>query len=44
LYGWNTLGAVVGAVSVEALLLDVFGVRGSGSTAAALAASRSWPG
>ncbi len=37
LYGWNTLGAVVGAVAVEAVLLEVFGVTGSAWMAAAVA-------
>jgi len=29
LYGWNTLGAVVGAIAGEAFLIERFGVRGS---------------
>lgn len=36
LYGWNTLGAVVGVVLAEILLLPVLGVRGSGWLAAGL--------
>jgi spermidine synthase len=36
LYGWNTLGAVVGVVSAEVLLIRQFGIRGSGLMAAAL--------
>lgn len=36
LYGWNTLGAVVGALVGELLLVDVFGVRGTGLMAAGL--------
>ncbi|MFQ5415508.1 MAG: fused MFS/spermidine synthase [Myxococcota bacterium] len=35
LYGWNTLGAVVGALSGEAFLIEWFGVRGSALAAAA---------
>jgi predicted membrane-bound spermidine synthase len=35
LYGWNTLGAVVGALAGEALLLEWIGVRGSAVAAAA---------
>src|ERR1051325_1785122 len=29
LYGWNTVGAVAGALAVEMLLVEQFGVRGS---------------
>jgi spermidine synthase len=34
LYGWNTLGAVAGALAGEALLLEPLGVRGTGLAAA----------
>jgi spermidine synthase len=30
LYGWNTLGAVLGALAGEALLFERFGIRGTG--------------
>ncbi len=36
LYGWNTLGAVVGAVSGELLLISLLGLRGTGLFAALL--------
>ena len=36
LYGWNTLGAVVGALAGEAILIDRLGIRGAGATAGAL--------
>ena len=36
LYGWNTLGAVVGAVAGEAVLLAWLGVRGTACLAAGL--------
>jgi spermidine synthase len=36
LYGWNTLGAVVGVVGAEVVLINRFGIRGSGLVAAAL--------
>lgn len=36
LYGWNTLGAVVGALSGEAFVIESLGVRGSGLAAAGL--------
>ncbi len=36
LYGWNTLGAVVGVVSAEVVLIKHLGIRGSGLTAALL--------
>jgi spermidine synthase len=36
LYGWNTLGAVLGAASTETLLVGRFGVRGSALVAASL--------
>ena len=36
LYGWNTLGAVAGALGGEALLLPGLGLRGAGLAAAAL--------
>jgi len=39
LYGWNTLGAVVGAVAGEAALIEWFGVRGTAFAAAGLNAA-----
>jgi len=36
LYGWNTLGAVFGAVAGEAALIEWFGIRGTSLVAAAL--------
>jgi predicted membrane-bound spermidine synthase len=36
LYGWNTLGAVAGALGGEAILLPALGVRGTGCAAAGL--------
>lgn len=36
LYGWNTLGAVAGALLTEGLLLKALGVRGAALAAAAL--------
>jgi predicted membrane-bound spermidine synthase len=36
LYGWNTLGAVVGVVTAELILVDRFGVAGAAGTAAVL--------
>jgi spermidine synthase len=33
LYGWNTLGAMVGVVAADAVLVRIFGVRGTGLTA-----------
>ncbi len=36
LYGWNTLGAVAGAVLAEAVCIGTFGVRGTGLIAGAL--------
>jgi spermidine synthase len=36
LYGWNTLGAVVGAVASEVLLVRVVGIAGSAVVAASL--------
>jgi predicted membrane-bound spermidine synthase len=36
LYGWNTLGAVVGALAAEGGLLELFGVRGSAWVAGSL--------
>jgi predicted membrane-bound spermidine synthase len=36
LYGWNTLGAVVGALLGEAYLVRLFGLRGTAFAAAAL--------
>ena len=38
LYGWNTVGAVAGALGVEAVLVPAFGVRGSALFAASLSA------
>jgi len=35
-YGWNTLGAVVGALVGDALLIEVLGIRGTGLAAASL--------
>ncbi len=36
LYGWNTLGAMLGAIASEALLIKWFGILGSGLFALAL--------
>ncbi len=36
IYGWNTLGAVLGALAGEAFLLQRLGVRGTGLAAAAV--------
>lgn len=36
LYGWNTLGAVAGAVAAEALLVEPLGIRGCAFAAGAL--------
>ena len=36
LYGWNTLGAVAGALGGEVFLIERFGVRGAGFCAAGL--------
>jgi spermidine synthase len=36
LYGWNTLGGVVGALTVELVLVGALGLRGSAAAAAAL--------
>jgi spermidine synthase len=36
LYGWNTLGAMLGAIATEAFLVRSFGVLGSGLFAASL--------
>jgi predicted membrane-bound spermidine synthase len=36
LYGWNTLGAVTGALAGEALLIGALGITGAGAVAAAL--------
>ena len=30
LYGWNTLGAMLGAIAAEAFLIDAFGIKASG--------------
>ncbi len=35
LYGWNTLGAVAGALAGEMLLIERLGIRGTGAVAAA---------
>ena len=40
LYGWNTLGAVVGVVAAELILVDRFGVAGAAWTAAVLNLAR----
>src|SRR5688572_25231939 len=46
LYGWNTLGAVVGVLAAETFLVGAFGVRGTALLAAALnliaAATAAW--
>jgi spermidine synthase len=45
LYGWNTLGALVGALLPDAVLVHVFGIAGSGFAAGGLnvlAASAAW--
>jgi spermidine synthase len=45
LYGWNTLGAVIGVIIGEMLLIRVLGVRGSAIAAGALnlcAAAAAW--
>ena len=39
LYGWNTLGAVAGALCAERVLVDALGVTGAGCAAAAMNAS-----
>jgi predicted membrane-bound spermidine synthase len=39
LYGWNTLGAVVGAVAGEAALVEWLGIRGAAFAAASLNAA-----
>jgi predicted membrane-bound spermidine synthase len=39
LYGWNTLGAVVGALAGEAFLVEAIGVRGTGFVAAGISVS-----
>jgi predicted membrane-bound spermidine synthase len=36
LYGWNTIGAVAGALAGETVLLPLLGIRGAGLAAAAL--------
>jgi spermidine synthase len=36
LYGWNTMGAVAGSLAGELLLIEAFGVRGTGVVAAGL--------
>jgi spermidine synthase len=36
LYGWNTLGAVAGALAGEIVLIELLGVRGSATVAASL--------
>lgn len=42
LYGWNTLGAVLGALAGELLLIERFGVSGTGAVAAALDLLAAW--
>jgi predicted membrane-bound spermidine synthase len=45
LYGWNTVGAVAGALAGECLFIEWLGLRGTGSVAAALdlvAAALAW--
>jgi predicted membrane-bound spermidine synthase len=42
LYGWNTLGAVAGAVAGEAVLIGAFGVTGTAGMAAALNLGAAW--
>ena len=45
LYGWNTLGAVAGALVGDAFLIKTFGLRGTGVAAAAMdgvAAGGAW--
>ncbi|MBI5569801.1 MAG: fused MFS/spermidine synthase [Desulfomonile tiedjei] len=45
LYGWNTLGALVGALLPDAVLVGAFGIKGSGVAAASLnllAAAGAW--
>ncbi len=39
LYGWNTIGAVIGVAGAELLLIDRFGVTGSAACAALLCLS-----
>jgi len=39
LYGWNTLGAVVGALAGDLVLVEVLGVRGTGVAAAGISLS-----
>lgn len=39
LYGWNTLGAVVGALAGDLVLIEAFGVRGTGVAAAIIGLS-----
>jgi len=39
LYGWNTLGAVVGALAGDLVLVDLLGVRGTGVAAAGISLS-----
>jgi spermidine synthase len=39
LYGWNTLGAVVGALAGDLVLIDAVGVRGTGLIAAGISLS-----
>ena len=36
LYGWNTMGAVAGALASDAILVQALGVRGTGGVAGAL--------
>jgi spermidine synthase len=39
LYGWNTLGAVVGALAGDVVLIEALGVRGTGLAACAISLS-----
>ncbi|MGB8329615.1 MAG: fused MFS/spermidine synthase, partial [Polyangiales bacterium] len=39
LYGWNTLGAVIGALAGDLVLIEVLGVRGTGLAAASISLS-----
>lgn len=39
LYGWNTLGAVVGALAGDVVLIEAFGVRGTGLVATVISLS-----
>jgi len=39
LYGWNTLGAVIGALAGDLVLIELLGVRGTGLAAAGISLS-----